>query len=258
MAKLLIKKALVCNRPVSKDEAKKICLGDSARAGFSFDGLISVLEFISLVYREGDSIKLDCSKVKIKKLLDQDHSFCAKIITLFLQKTHEQGKLSMLFPAECYEYDKMMGTYIFREDLIPSSYSNIKKLFIEFNLLTKENDIPGLLILNSAFLDLFREEVEAKQDHANLRPIEKSKPKDSKIGLQQIFWIVIMLCAVITLIIKIVEWRSNTEEVQSISEPSNTNTNSSIDGNELNTKNAITKDSLEQDSTKKSLPNGKQ
>lgn len=158
--KFLVRTVLSCDKPKPLEIAKRECLKHSTEYGFSFSGMIELLKFLSLLtVDQQDLAQLKCQDMNLKNHLKDDFEFCNVFINRVIHRLSEEQLLSELFSPDAIGYDSYIRAIIIKDSHIPLKYSVLKKLLINFGLVGYHDNTPNVLVVNSAFRDLFEAKV---------------------------------------------------------------------------------------------------
>ncbi len=122
--------------------------------------MIELLKFLSLLtVDQQDLAQLKCQDMNLKNHLKDDFEFCNVFINRVIHRLSEEQLLSELFSPDAIGYDSYIRAIIIKDSHIPLKYSVLKKLLINFGLVGYHDNTPNVLVVNSAFRDLFEAKV---------------------------------------------------------------------------------------------------
>lgn len=134
------------------EDVKTICIHNSYGFGSSISGIIQLLHSLNLIHIENDFIKADEIISKYQPDTFFENPFLFERLFQFLEDTQV---LDCLFNYLNTKLDNDRKKYYVKENQIPLSLNNIKKLLINTGFLIKEDNVQGVYFVNSVFNDLF-------------------------------------------------------------------------------------------------------
>jgi hypothetical protein len=157
--KYVIDELLVSQRPKKIADIREYCISNSVDLAYSFNGIIDLFEFLSLVSIENSVIILDTKSIDIREHTATKAKLCDVLIRSIFFKLKEHDLLHAFLNLENIKYDIPFSTISIHKNSIPLGFSGLRNLLIELGFFHLQKKIPYLLLVAPQYLDLFENQI---------------------------------------------------------------------------------------------------
>lgn len=170
--------ALSPNQKIRVSEFTRFCTSNIFSISRSIKGIISLLDFLSIVHLQEDMIFLnykifDPSNFKSSTDYFQDTHF----FKYLFQKLNDVGLKEYLFNEDNLKFSHTQSQFYVKSHLIKFNLFPIRNLLISLKFLEQDQTIPDHLLINSNFTEFF---------HKNVVYEFHNKPKARKVPIEQL------------------------------------------------------------------------
>ncbi len=139
----------------SIDDIKTYCISHKYTISKSFDGIISLLNYVGFIDYENHKIKLQAAIFNRKELKKQNY-FRNQHFYLYLFSTLiSEKQLHKLFNLNNVQFDSNKSTYFIKSNLIPFKSFSLKNLLMSLEFLNTDMNNQNHLLINKAHIKTF-------------------------------------------------------------------------------------------------------
>lgn len=161
-------------------DLKSFCISHKYNISKSFDGIISLLNYIGFIDSKEEIIKLNTKIFDRKDFQKEDDYFINQHFYFHLFSTLSSEKqLNRLFTIDNVQFDSNKNAYFIKNNLIPFKSFSLKNLLVSLNFLSVEMNNHNHLILNATHIKTFEKFIVTE-----LKKTKKTKRKLSLEGLK--------------------------------------------------------------------------
>jgi hypothetical protein len=160
-------------------DLKSFCISHKYNISKSFDGIISLLNYIGFIDLQEDTIKLNTKIFDHRNFQKEDDYFINQHFYFYLFSTLSYEKqLHRLFTVDNVQFDSNKNAYFIKNNLIPFKSFSLKNLLLSLNFLSLDVNNHNHLILNESHIQTFEKII--------ITEIKKTKKTKRKLSLKRL------------------------------------------------------------------------
>jgi len=152
--------ALSPNQGIRVSELTRFCTSNMFSISRSIKGIISLLNFLSIVYMREDKLFLNNKTFEPKNFKSStDYFQDTHFFRCLFQKLNDTGLKEELFNGDNLKFSHTQNQFYVKSHLIKLDLFSIRNLLISLKFLEQDQIVPDHLFINSNFTDFFHETV---------------------------------------------------------------------------------------------------
>lgn len=160
-------------------DLKSFCISHKYNISKSFDGIISLFNYIGFIDSLEDKIKLNTKVFNLKDFQKEDNYFIKQHFFFHLFSTLSSDKqLHRLFTIDNVQFDPNKNIYFIKNNLIPFKSFPLKNLLVSLNFLNVDPNNHNHLILNILHIKIFEKFIATE--------LKKTKKTKKKFSLEEL------------------------------------------------------------------------
>jgi len=156
---LYLLKNVLSDEPMPLMDIKKYCSDRSIDFNYSIDGIISLLEFIGILYISDGAAKRLFNLDKTLRGKNHETCFREKLVHRLFLRLRETSQLGSFFPLDKIKYDTVVNAITIHNSSISMKYSGLKNFLINIDFLSPSTILSNVLIVDSVFEPFMEDKV---------------------------------------------------------------------------------------------------
>jgi hypothetical protein len=173
------------------EDVRRFCTSNVFSISHSFDGIVALLQFVSIIKVDKYNISIDQSVFDPRDFISQDNYFREPhFFSCLFSRLSESDYGKALFNEDNVKFSHETNQYYVKSHLINFGYFPIRNLLLKLAFLERDNIIPDHLIISAHFTEFFQEVVisrfapDIQQRKMTLDQLRKALEQKGEIGKQ--------------------------------------------------------------------------
>ncbi len=121
---------------------RSYCISNSFILSYPFDGIVGLLEFISMIEIQTGRVKITISDSDVKKIASNKFELSNAIVPLLLNKLADENLLNNFLDYKKIQYDVKFSSVVIKNNSIPLKFSALKNLLLNLSFFEIHNESP--------------------------------------------------------------------------------------------------------------------